>query len=456
MFQTKPRTSGSGALDLMFSPIQKRPRLTPSFTHSLPHSLTTSLPHSLTSYTPPTTLSRHNNSSLVPHSSHYYPPNSRSHLPLTQEMIQILKVNFHCSSPDRGVSERDSEVNLLTFIQNVEKDDCIHIICGENQRSDILNALYRINDVLVDEQACRGGDSEYGSSNVSLCCAWVTWTALIGHLESAVQPSSASVLIRKAIQEKQKKSMIDLHALRVKALRDRMQKAWGAQAKSEYEQFLYDNYPQQYPQRQSCQPRRTDTRNDTRNDTRKTSGGGGGVYSRPSENPDTAQKEDSNEIGGDDKVNDDGDSRGGHLFNEIQKQLSRLEVGDESVVDRISERMANKGRDDRAAELEIQRKEADCSLEGNKGAGPEAVAALVAMRHTDLTVEEEDVVDKALARPHDNTILIDKFNQDISRLKMSCLRPGKYIIYCHATKFLKIRYLIDIRLNGDCLQQEHG
>ena len=78
------------------------------------------------------------------------------------------------------------------------------------------------------------------------------------------------------------------------------------------------------------------------------------------------------------------------------------------------------------------------------------------MRHTDLTVEEEDVVDKALARPHDNTILIDKFNQDISRLKMSCLRPGKYIIYCHATNFLMIRYLIDIRLNGDCLQQEHG
>jgi Ulp1 family protease len=48
-------------------------------------------------------------------------------------------------------------------------------------------------------------------------------------------------------------------------------------------------------------------------------------------------------------------------------------------------------------------------------------------RYLPLSPVEEQAVDQALAPPHDETVLVERFNAPIDRRKISCLQPGLWL-----------------------------
>jgi hypothetical protein len=306
------------------------------------------------------------------------------------------------------------------------------IICGANQYNDIIQALLRIDGSMLMERRISCGDYHHDS-------VWLTWTSIIQNLENAVTPSISSISVKNSVLKEQKKAIERLHELRKRNQANHMQRGWGRESKLEYAQFLADIMPEDYL-------------NGIQSKAAPSRGGGGAVFSREQQQqqqqdegravdqaeahvPSRPHALPSADIGGSEEGKVDGtDSKGTQYFREIGLQLSqllldssKLDSNRAAVSDRVDEQMDRKEEKDRAAALEIERREAECALDVEVGGAAALQAARVAMRQFKLSEEEEDAVSRALARPHNDTILIDKFNQDISRLKMSCLLPGEGI-----------------------------
>jgi hypothetical protein len=113
-----------------------------------------------------------------------------------------------------------------------------------------------------------------------------------------------------------------------------------------------------------------------------------------------------------------------------------LKVKEGNVEDRIALMMAEKearslswkgprhggpaGIDDSSSEGSDDEME-----EGEGREEAEKVERLLNARHRELSDEERSVVRDALARPHNDSLLIQTFNINMTRLKMSCLTPSK-------------------------------
>lgn len=357
---------------------------------------------------------------IYPYSSFYPHSTSRSHLPLSAEMFSILKGIFECAPKSCKSFEGEKEVNLNVFIADVKMNDCLPIVCGENQCHDLLQALHRVSDSLVTT------GNDHGLN------AWVTWSDLIIHLESAAQPSTVSISNMNAIKEKQMRAIDDLKERKKANLLNQMQKKWGGSTKEEYLEFLERVLPDYARE------------NNNASSTVLSQGGGGAVSSNQtargadregaerrhgnlqSENSDQIIVKECKE---DKKVSTN--DKGSEYFRRIQEQLSKLDLSSTQrssrlgVSGRIEDQMARTAEERRQAEQEIARLEAECSLDDSEGRREERQEGLVAMRKQPLSEKEEAAVEHSLAGPHDHSVLVDKFNQDITRLKMSCLLPGR-------------------------------
>jgi hypothetical protein len=141
--------------------------------------------------------------------------------------------------------------------------------------------------------------------------------------------------------------------------------------------------------------------------------------------------------------NDKYSSKGSQYFEEIKLKLANLELKSElntisnhqniedrnKISDRISDMMISKEQNDKKSRDELLRLEEETRYTEEKEDinREDDTKKKIEMRRYVLSVEEEESVSRALSAPHNDTVIIEKFNQDITRKKMSCLRPGKYI-----------------------------
>ena len=402
----------SSGYGVEISPIQKRPKL--SFDNQYNNSLldvstdNDASNNSVLSSYPSRKINNSsvNSSTFLSTSNRYYSElKSRSHLPLSSEMLTILRGVFDCAAMNYGAHESDNEVNLIGFIDDITENDCISIVCGVSQYHDLVQGLQRIYQTLSSDM----------TANERAHGVWITWSALITHIESESQPSSASISYKKALLEKKTKLQEELDRRRKVNRYNAMSREWASNSKEEYAKFLAEIVPD-YWHHELPQD--------------KLRGGGGAVASKQRESGGfdvTLHNDGRDEV----KV-DDGESKGSRYFREIQLKLQQLDIETRDnqqllqVSDRVADEMAHKEENDLAAQREIDRLEAECSPEGDKGGARDL--DLVAMRRKKLPPEEEDAVDKALASPHNGSLLIEKFNQDITRQKMSCLLPGECVV----------------------------
>ena len=321
---------------------------------------------------------RNANTSQLSPSSHYYPANSRSHLPLSHEMYEILKDIFNCADVDCGRTKDLDEVSLTRFIDDVKNNSCIPIVCGVHQHNDLLQALSRINQTQLAAATPVGQG------------VWLSWTNLITHLESVVTPSNDSIAFQYGVQQKIEKQRKKLLGLQQKRQYNQMQRDWGKASKEEYYAMLADQCPELYGEGRS--------------------GGGGAVFSKQTLLEDADGRDEGKTEGKGESEEGEGtihgdtsDSKASEYFRDIQLQLANLDIALTNedaghrdrlgVSARIEEQMARKEETDAAAAKDMARHEAELSLEG-EGEEEDVVAGRVAMRLRALPADEVDAVDR--------------------------------------------------------------
>ena len=111
------------------------------------------------------------------------------------------------------------------------------------------------------------------------------------------------------------------------------------------------------------------------------------------------------------------------------------EVDSSNVLDRIEARMAEKAQklsegdqrsdfeSDGSSDMEIE-----SVSEGEGEAHTQWVQTLLAARQRPLTADQEEQVSQALAPPHDESLVVEKYKIEMSRRKISCLLPSRFFL----------------------------
>ena len=125
-----------------------------------------------------------------------------------------------------------------------------------------------------------------------------------------------------------------------------------------------------------------------------------------------------------------------------QTDSNSSSVPGEEVLDRIDKLMAHKalrmslpgsgrrsGVDvDSDTDSDMDESDMEVESEGEEEGGTQWMQALLAARRRPLTAAQEESVNHAMAPPHDEAVVVEKYKIEMSRRKISCLLPRKYTL----------------------------